>query len=486
MATQDSVILDKHGQPYRREVSFANVASKQRLTRDTDLPLSGFTAVVAPTEDADWKLRSFTEEQLNAMEYADVLKVLIDSSPDLARALNDYRMFINTQWTLGVLEEDANAERILQETIDTMRFDIGEPLSVKIDKLVASGYLKGAFYLETVFDNGQFVDIVINDPLRVRFVRDDSPERGQHWIRGEEHDGVFVVIDSDKVQYIPLNSVDGQPYGRSMMASGVNPIVSRLGMTKAARQSIESQAYPYQLATIDRKQLTDAGLSSTDGSLQQEVERVESDIRTQFENAQKSTQFVFGREVEVEIIGAMGRQNWDALEMLDKIYQPQITQGTMQQPVISGLTEGNALSTNADQQSEVWATQVDTFQTQIEYVMETCFTQVLREAGSGATPTFELKRNTSFVQKQRAERIREKTLSLSIWLKDGAITRQEYRDAIRNPEAFDNLSELLEPELPTELAALPMPGAPIAAPTDNGGGANGGSDDNDDDEGEEE
>ena len=452
------MLLDQFGNPIKSAPRFAHVASKTRLTRDVDEPLSaGFTAVVAPTEDADWKLKSFTEAQLATMSFSDILSVLVEASPEMARALADVRMNVSTQWTLGVVEDDPTAESILLNAVDQM-VELGESLSIKINKMVAAGYLKGAIYIETLFENSQFVDISVNDPLNVRFVRRETPERGQHWVRGEEQRGEFIPIDSPNVQYHPMNPLDDKPYGRSMVGSAVNPMVSFLGMMKAVRQMIETQAYPYQLATIDRKQLFDVGLEGSE--LAAEVERIEADIVAKFKDAQKASQYVFGREVDIDIIGAMSRRNLDGIEMMESVYKRLIIQGLQQYPVLFGLSEGNALSTNADQQMEAWTTFTDGFQTIIEEIITTAFTQILREAGNGATVVFELKRNTSFVQKQRAERFKIKLEAIQMMLQMRIITQQQALDLARTPEAFDKISEILPPEIDAELLVPIEPNPP--------------------------
>lgn len=465
------MLLDRHGNPLRVSASrFSHIASKERLTRDTDEPISsGFSAIVAPTDDADWKLKSFSERQLAAMSVEEILNVLIDASPDLDRALSDVRMHVNTKLDWHVVDDDPAATRILEDAIDRMRLQNGESLKVKVAKLVSSGYLKGAFYAEVNFENGEFIDFTINDPLRVRFVRDEDDVRGQFWLRGEEHNGEFVPIDSPNVHYVPLNPVETKPYGRSMVTAAIYPIVSQLTIMRAARQVIETQAWPSQVARIDRQKLKDSGLSEHTGELAKEVERVENDIIEKFKNADKGTQFVFGSEVEIEIIGAMTRRNLDAIEMLESIYKRWIIQALKQYPVLFGLSEGNALSTNADQQLEAWATFIDTFQSEVEDLLTTVFTQILREQGNSATVVVELKRNTSFVQKQRAERLLLKTQTVKEWLAMGIISRQQALDVMRNPEAFDNLAEILEEELDPEAESMSDSSMqePVTEPSDD-------------------
>ena len=140
-------------------------------------------------------------------------------------------------------------------------------------------------------------------------------------------------------------------------------------------------------------------------------------------------------------------------------------------PVLFGLQEGNALSSNGEWQLEAWTAFLDSFQTRIEELLTMAFTQVLREQGNASTPVFELKRNTSFVQKQRAERLKLKTEVIQLWFTMGIIDRQTALTLLRTPDAFDNLDEILEPELAAELAQLPLPAELTSSTTttDDGG-----------------
>ena len=445
-------LVDRHGNLLSGNPQHARIASKARLTRDVDEPISsGLSAVVAPTDDADWRIRRYSQAQLDNMPLSEVLEILIDASPDLDRALHDIRMNVNTSYTLNVVEDNstgAEAMQILRDALDQMRMTIGEPIEVKIDKMVSSSYLKGAIYGEIIFDGQDFVDVVINDPLRARFVRDRDDVRGQHWIRGEMQNGEFVEIDSENVFYVPFNAVEDRPYGRSMVTSAIDPILNQKTVMSGAFQAFMSSSLPHQVALLDRLLLKDAGL--TNEQIKDELKATEQDIRTQFSQAKPGTQFVFGSETKFETIGDSSRQRYDGVQMLTKSYERKAQQGSKTVPTVSGFNEGNALSNDSDQQLEVWATFIDGLQSRKEDVWEYIFIRILREKGNAATPIFELKRNTSFVEKIRAERQQIKTESIDKWYAAGVITPQEYRELLRNPDAFDKLSEILDPELDSQ------------------------------------
>ena len=68
---------------------------------------------------------------------------------------------------------------------------------------------------------------------------------------GEVRNGEFIPIESDLVQYIPINPVDDHPLGIPMIGSAIYPIIFLMGVLKSLRQVIECQAWPQGLITID-------------------------------------------------------------------------------------------------------------------------------------------------------------------------------------------------------------------------------------------
>lgn len=465
-------LVDAYGRPlgrYSRDRS-PIIGTKARLTRDEDYFNVGLGAVHAPTGELDWRLKALDETTLSTLQTIDILEILVDASPDLDRALSDMFTYGNTGFTLTTLEDDERAQLVLDESLETMA-RLHSPLQVKIDNLISSAFIKGALYLETVFsDQGEneFIDIVINDPFRARYEDRQNPDRGQYKQLGELQDGEFVAIESEFVQYLAINSREGKFFGRSMVGSAIFPILFTLGLMKSSRQVVETQAWPFKFVTIDRKALFDSGVDPEEiGDILVETQKR---VKEEFDRAQKGTSFVFGREVAVEIIGGMQRTNMDAIEMLERVCERWIVRALKQFPLLFGINDGNALSTNAEQQMEAFATFMDNFQKRIELVMTRAFKHVLEMAGSTATPVFKLKRITTFVEKYRAERTKTKIDAIGVALDLGLISPQEGRMLWRNPESFDTLEELLEPELPPDAVRVSTrPNESNVGQSNNGG-----------------
>ena len=475
------MLLNRYGNPMSESIVSSRQptlgASKARITRDDDYLSVGFGAIHAPTDDADWKLSLIEEDRLSQLGASSIIDTMVDASPDLDRALHDMLTHVNTGFTLLTAENDSRAQRILDDSLVQME-NLKSPIKVKIDNLVSSGFLKGAFYLETIFDEAAeaFIDIVINDPFRVRYEDREDPVRGQYKQMGELQQGRFIAIVSELVQYVPMSSRENKFFGRSLVSSAIFPILFVLGLLKSTRQVIETQAYPFRLATIDRKALVDSGIEPD--QIKQILEETEERLKKEFLNAKKGTGFVFGREVEMEVVGALARTNFEAIQIMTGILDRWIVRALKQFPLIFGISDGNALSTNAEQQMEAFTIFIESFQEKIEDVFNKAFTQILRQAGSEATPVFKLRRMNTLVERYRAERMDVKMDSIVKMITIGAINAEEARLLIRSADAFNNLAELLEPNLPAD-AGLPQNPNIDVNPMSSNGNDDGNSDDSD-------
>ena len=443
------MLVNQHGQPLTTGRNTTTVATYTRQTIDEDrLGVNVFGAFTSPSEGIDWKLSSFSEDGLVNKSASELLDTLADSSPDLSRALWDMHQNIVTEWTWTTKENDSSGNQILEDAAVRMVRIIKEPITIKLGQLVDTGFLRDAFYTEVIFDNQEFIDIKVLDPFNARFQFREDNERGQHWQLGQERNGQFEALESEFIQYMPLIPRVTKPYGRSVVGSAIYPMIFLLGMIKSARQVIETQAWPNRLVTIDRELLAKAGLDVEE--IEDLVKRLEPEVEQKLKQAGKGSNLIFGREVGIEIVGAMNRFNLDAVEMMEKILERWIIRALKQYPVLFAINDGNALSTNAEQQLEQFAGAIDSLLRKIESIFSIHGTQILRNQGNRSTAIFQLKRNNSLVERFRAERVQLKTASIERWITLGIISRQEARTLIRTPDAFESLSELLEENLPPD------------------------------------
>lgn len=445
------MLVDRHGNPIKQNSQTKSVVYR-RVTRDRDEYVPALGSILAPEDDHDWKLSSLEEKQLSNMDFHEVLNILIDSCPDLNAALALMQMYVNTRYEITIVEDDPAAMGIINDALDTMANQRKEPLSAKLDKLVASGYLKGAFHFENVFSDDEprdFLNIAVVDPLRVRFNQVDDPQLGQYDEIGQEINGQFIPFDSEFVHYYPMNPVDNKPFGRSMVSASIFPMIFLLGLIKSGRQVIETQAWPYQIAKVDPKVYYDIGMEDSN-ELMEKVDETVDKVNELLNTNERGAQFVFDSAVSVDHVGSMSRRNLDAVDMIEKILKRWIIISLRQVPVLFAITEGGALSSNAEVQLESYSIFIGSFQDKLEEVITTCLTQILRVAGNASTPVFKLTRINTLVERFRAERMKIIVESVMLLLQNGVINAQEARDIIRTPDALSQLGHILDEPIPSD------------------------------------
>ena len=423
-----------------------------RITVDRYYEESAFTkgfAFIAPQDAFDWKLQLFNEEVLAKKSAVDLMQILVDASPDVDRALHDMYLFIVQGITLT--SPDASAQAILDDAVATMKMR-GESLFSKMRRCVAAGFIGGAIYAENVFELNarDFYDIKIVDPFQARYEKVDDAVGGQGWLLCKEEYGRCIPIHPDPtVIYEPLNPMPGRPFGRPLANSAIFAIIFLIGLLKSARQVVETQAWPRGMWRIDRKNLHDAGIQ-TEADIQRIIEQNQALIAQYMKRATKSTQPIMGAEVSYEVIGAMGRHNLGAVEMLEKVLERWIVRGLKQYPILFGISGENALSTDANVQLEAHSIFVESFQETLEDIFTTFFTQILRARGNHGKVNFQLKRNNSLVRLHRSEILKNETESIRELQKEGTINAIEARRILRTKvsEWFGELPEKYQPDAP--------------------------------------
>ena len=414
-----------------------------RVTTDQDYFTGGvFGTVVSPEEDNDWKLQSITDAELKKKSASEILDILADSSPDVNRALYDMHQNLVTEYVWTTKEDDATGNQILEDAIGVME-EKGESVLVKLGQLVDSGFLKGSLFAENVFDNEEFIDIVVIDPFRARFQRQRNDERGEFWQLGQRQDGQFIPITSPYVRYIPLIPRTDKAYGRPMAAAALYPVIFLLGLLKSARQSMHLQAFPNRLITVDREHLSKSGYDVD--QINKILKDLQGELPAQMAATTTGTQYIQGREVDIQMVGGVTRVSYDGLEMMEKMLERMIIRGLKQYPINFGISEGSGLSSgNADQQIEQFSIAIDSFMRRIEGLFSIFGTQILNNYGNASTATFQLKRNHSAIEAVRASRMKDKVELISMALQAAIITEEEGRQIFKLPDALERLSELLE------------------------------------------
>lgn len=413
--------------------NFAKIETRGqgRLTVDTDQPLWGYSWI-EPSDTTDWTLSSFDEHALEFQTADQLIKVLTNASPDVDRAHHDFLRYCNPGWVLQV--DDPAAQTILDEFVQRMA-DQGESFDAKVERLASGAFLSGAFFLELIFDTGGYeaVDLAIIDPFTAAYRRQEDPVRGQYYQLGQIIGGKFVALTDPTIKYEPINPVPNNPFGRSLISSAIFPCVFLLGLLKSARQVVETQAWPRSLISIDRQLLKDTGVPVHD--IEKYTRQIIAKIKAEWPTLKKTEVPVYGSEVNIEgPVGAMGRNNLDGLNMLERVLERWIIRALKTQPILFGSNEALTES-HADVQLLNHTIFIKSIQSSLEKILIRFFTLVLRARGNRSDPIFRLKRVNAIERRREAEIFRIEMEAAQTALETGIYTQAELR------EHFEGLRE---------------------------------------------
>lgn len=427
---------------------------RQTIDEDRFSAIDG--TVISIHSGASWTLHDFDDNKIAFMTPSAALNLLANNHPDVGRAIWEMHNNCVTpwKWTARMMdgEEDPIGTEILYRAAEYLETVINEPIEVKLGQLIDSAFLKDHFFTETIFDQDEFIDIKVIDPSTARWKKMSNEERGQFYQLGQEQLGQFVELDSEFIRFTPLMPQTELPYGRSVLGSSIYPCIFLLNLIRSAREVIETQAWPNKLATIDRETLYKSGIEPA--QIEDLVEKLEEQVCKELKESDKGTQFIWDGAVKLELIGGMNRINLDAIPMMEKILERWIIRALKQYPITFAIDSGNALSTNAEQQSEQFSTAIDSLLRKLEALFNYHGNHILKHRlGSSyqGRAHFELKRNNAVVRKFRTDAFKSLIESFSTMRADGAITPEEERRLAIRPDLVDGINEIIKEDMPQEL-----------------------------------
>lgn len=443
--------------PYRRYYGDTRISAKDKL-------------------DHAWNMAYLDERRLPFMKTTDLLKVLMETSPDFNRALHDFVQFTITDYDFAVHDPSAdpnlrqsdagtnqsavttNGMAIINEALMVMK-EKNESFTVKLEKAAASIFLHGAIFSEVVLDlqGRNFSDFVIVDATLAEFQPTNDPVDGEIYRLGQYKDGEFIDLHEDPtIDYIAFDAIAGSPIGRSLSSSSIFPLIFSLMILKDLRQVIRTQGYPFKFATIDREKLSAAGI--TDKDEQQEIIDQECDKLQSFleQSAGPYTDTpITGAEMDIKIIEGIRGSGLSGIETLIQIIDRQIIRALKTYSVIFGINSSSGLSDNSSVQSELHYLFIGSIQKKLQSWIESAFTEILRARGNPGIVEFKLERVNTLVSKERALIAKEEAQALAIYVKEGAMSAQEMRDALRHPDPFGEMAKILPQELPPDAQRQP-------------------------------
>src|SRR3990167_9358567 len=184
------------------------------------------------------------------MSVAEIIKRMVDLSPEVSKALWDFLRFCNPGVDIIAYHPDSQdpypeAQAKLNEFIQQLQKFYGS-LDVIFNRIFLGAFIRGAFTAELVLDaSGRTpIDIATPAPASFRYRKIGDPARGQIWVMGQYQDGAWVQFDRETIKYIPIDPLPNVPYGRPVCSIAVFSGLFLLSMIHDLKRVVQQQGYP--------------------------------------------------------------------------------------------------------------------------------------------------------------------------------------------------------------------------------------------------
>lgn len=303
---------------------------RARISVDNPQDLPFFASMfIAPPPDADssWRTSLLDDQTLDRISPADLVELLVNISPEVSRAVEDYNRMFNPGWEVEVyrLNSDTTIDKRGQAYIDGFIDRLGVlygAFDVVLSRLILGGFLRGAYLAEVVLDDQgrESIDLATPDPYSVRFRKVRDPLRGNVWEMVQWQAGKLVKLDTPTISYIPLDPLPGSPYGRSKVAPAIFPALFLMGFLHDLRRVISQQGYPRLDISLDLEKLAASmpgDILSDPTKFREWVNQIVSEIKTVYESLKPEDAYVHTSPITVN--RPVGTVNADSLGAVDGI-----------------------------------------------------------------------------------------------------------------------------------------------------------------------
>lgn len=392
---------------------------RERLTiPDNKATFFGANLAIVPPPDADqsWRLQNLDTVTLSRLAPADLINLVIDLSPEVSRALFDFIRMMNPGWECKALRprsesEDRRGQRVLDAFFDQLRTLYGSP-DIPVNRLILSGFTRGAFFSEIVFDGSSPIDLATPDPYSARFIKKKDPIRGEFFQLGQWQGGKFVELTAPSVSYIPIDSLPNSPYGRSMVAPALFTAIFLLGMLHDIRRVVQQQGWPRIDISINLERLKLAmptNILPGSEEFAAWVNGILDEISDVYSALEPDDTYSHTDVVTVNRpVSAVNADSLGAVDGLIKGLERMITRALKTMPLIMGLDAGGGTATSANRQWEIHIAGIKAIQHLLESQMESHLNLVLRAAGIQARVEFKFAelRASEMLRDAQTERMR--------------------------------------------------------------------------------
>jgi hypothetical protein len=389
-----------------------------RATLDDTAGWYGANQFTLPPTDAEgeWRTLDLDSATLSRLSPAELMQLLADLSPDVARALWDFLRFTNPGYTAKALRPGTEEpDPVAQAALDAFIGQVGDwpgngSFDTVLGRLFIGGFLRGAFCGELVLDRPgrQPLDIATPDPHSIRFRRRVDAERGQVWDLGQVQAGQFVALDRPTIRYIPIDPLPGSPYGRALATPALFSTLFLLGLLHDLRRVVQQQGYPRLDIVINFDALASqmpADSEQDPQKLQAWVAAITKEVQDAYAKLEPDDAYVHSNVITVNRpVGAIDAESLGSIDKIIGALERFLIRALKTMPLLMGVNETTS-ETHANRQWEIHVAGIKAMQHPVETMLERFLGLALQAQGIPAGVRFR------FAELRAAELLRDQQVA---------------------------------------------------------------------------
>ena len=370
----------------------ARIAGRQSLDRPDDFMRSGLEFALRLSSDELWRDRKLDDRTLDRITIAELVELLCDLSPEVAKAVWDFLRLGNAGWEYKVLSpqadsdtEDAAGKAVIDAFVQRL-VDRHGSLNVAINRMFLSAFIRGAVAAELVFDLDRRTpyELATPDPNSFRFRRVPDPVLRTRWQVGQFQGQDFVPLDLPTIRYIPIDPLPGKPEGRAPIGAGLYGAIFLLGLLHDVRRVVAQQGWP----RLDLEIQLEAIAASLPETIADDPEQFKAHVQSAIDQVKSiyaalEPDDTYIHTNVVKVNRPVGTVDADSLAGVDRLIitvERLTVRGLKSIPLLHGSTDGTS-EANANRQWEIHVAGIKSIQHIVESCLESLLGLALRANG---------------------------------------------------------------------------------------------------------
>lgn len=387
-----------------------------RLTRDDNDTGGGFFTIASPPDaESQWRVLDLDTDTLGMMSPARLVELLADLSPEISAGIWYFLRLANPGWQADALRpgsdvQDPSAQAALDSFLKSCTgvYDgtTAVPFDTIINSLFLSAFLRGGLLAELVLDkSGRLpINLAVPDPYVIRFKLVKDPVRGDVWQLGQYHGSTWTALTRETIQYVPIDPLPGNPYGRAMVSPALFTCLFLIGLLHDLRRVVSQQGYPRLDIVIDFEKLSEIAPPEAavgTAEFQTWVNEIVTEVQSFYAQLEPDDAYVHSSIIGVNRpVGAIDAQSLGMVGELITKLEMMAARATKAMPLVFGIHEVSSEG-NSNRQWEIHVASIKAVQHLCETLLEKELGLALQCQGIQANVRFK------FAELRAAEMLRD-------------------------------------------------------------------------------